>query len=153
MNANHLRASVLVLTLFAVLAFTASPAHGQRRVANYSTGKYGTRAYEHFSFSINEEKRDDIEYLYGKADKTLTLIYAGVSTLKGAKGFKVQLPNGSTLYVIPKGLTLLVTDGSAYSKWFVWEYEGSINGRGTFCDSCAEDEREAMKIIREYFMR
>ena len=35
-----------------------------------------------------------------------------------------------------------------YLKTFKWEYEGPINGIGTFCTPCAEDEVEVMELLK-----
>jgi len=133
--------------------FLTGSAHGQQ-VANYSFGKAGAKSYEHFSFWALENKRGEITYSYGKVGKEIELTYLGTDTLNGEPCFKVQFPNQHVLYIIPKGLSLKVIDGEGkYSKHFRWQYEGPVDGVGTFCDACAEDEKAAMKLIRKHFMK
>jgi hypothetical protein len=142
---------MLALAVMVVAASVVVSA--QERVANYSTGRLGSAAFEHFSFGVRDGQRAAIEYTYGPRWKEITLEYAGAETWKGEKAFKVRFPNGRELYVIPRGETLRVVDVSGkYSKLFRWQYEGPVNGRGTFCDSCAEDETEAMRLMRAHYL-
>jgi len=53
--------------------------------------------------------------------------------------------------MIPLAAQLQVTDErGTYNKLFSWEYEGPVNGMGTFCEPCAGDPEEAMQLIRIY---
>jgi hypothetical protein len=66
----------------------------------------------------------------------------------------IRLPTNLTLQIIPKDFAVkIVSDDGRYSKIFGWEYIGPMNGRGMFCDICAEDEKEALSILRKYFLR
>src|ERR1043165_5607903 len=142
-----------VVLLTAVL-LAAATARAQEHVANYSTGKTGSQSFEELSFWTRDGKRAEIGYIYGKEWKELKLSYAGPEGWKSENAFKVQFPNGHILYIIPRGLTLRVVDaGGSYSKIFRWYYEGPVNGRGTFCEPCAEDEREAIQIVKAYFLK
>jgi hypothetical protein len=148
------RLSALMFALF-LIPFLLTPIYGQeQRVAQYESGVDGAAKHESLSFAIRDNKRDEITYSYRNYGGELTLTYLGAETFKGAPAFKVQLPNGLTLHVIPKGLTLsVVDDAGKYLKRFKWKYEGPVNGIGTFCGVCAEDEKEAMRIIRKYFLK
>jgi hypothetical protein len=151
-----MRAFIYSIALIAAFTFSAFPVRAQeesnRHVASYYTGKPGTANYETLALWTQDGQRSELFYSYGKTFKEIKLTYAGA--LNGARGFKIQFPNGHTLNVVPKGLTLLVTDDAGtYSKVFRWLYEGPRNGRGTHCDPCAEDEREAMKIIKGSFLK
>ena len=149
------RYSIFGFALFLPILF-ASSAFGQQQVANYATGKVGTKSYEHISFWVRENQIDEIAYSYGKDwyEKEIKLTYLGTDVLKGEPCFKVQFPNNHILYIIPKGISLKIVNGEGhYTKSFRWEYEGPVNGRGTFCDVCAQDEKEAMKLIKKYFMK
>jgi len=126
----------------------------EERSAIYTTGTYGAKSYESFSFSIEGEETPKISYAYGKNFKEVKLTLLGADTLNGARCFKVQLPNGLVLYLIPTGLKLKVVDGKGkYSKIFEWEYEGPVNGIGTFCNTCFGSEEEAMAFIKKYFIK
>ncbi len=124
-----------------------------QKVANYSIGKGGTAEYEEFSFWVKANKRADIDYTYGKDWKNIKLVCLGKDVLNGDECFKVKFPNNKVLYILPKGKDLIVSDlDGKYKKYFSWHYEGPTNGGGTFCEPCAEDENEAMKLIKLYYM-
>ncbi len=81
-----------IFALFFVLFFSASSAYAQRQVANFSTGRAGTKSYEHFSFYVEDGVRGDIAYSYGKSGREIKLNYAGRDTLDGIAVFKVGFP-------------------------------------------------------------
>ena len=126
----------------------------QSKVANYSFGEGGTPQYEHFSFWIKDKQRADITYSYGAERKETVVTYLGKVTYKNQPGFKVQFVNHYLLYIIPKQNQLLVVGSSGkYNKMFSWEYEGPVNGIGTFCDVCTQDEREAMNVLKSAYVK
>jgi hypothetical protein len=134
-------------------ALAARPALAQNKVANYGYGQPGTASYEHFSFWINGKHRTDIHYAYGKDRVDVPLRYAGRARLAGGLGFRVRFPDGRLLSVVPNGITLRVTANGTAPKIFAWEYEGPVNGVGTFCSVCAADEAAAMRLLRAYYLR
>lgn len=146
--------------LFLLLFFSATQFHAQTKEAHYSTGAK-TDKFESFSFYVEDGKRGEITYWYGKDSgewfggkgKEVTLTYLGTDTFKGEACFKVKFPNDYTLYIIPKGLSLKIVDSEGkYSKLFQWQYVGAINGVGRFCESC-ENNKGSIKLIRNYFMK
>ena len=142
------------LCALVLLCFSGWGARGQEKVAQYAVGNYGKEGYEELSFWAKDGKRGVINYSYGKENRELTLHYLRRDTLNGEACFVVQFPNGYTLFVKPVGLTLQVTDAAGkYNKTFSWEYEGPVNGIGTFCRVCAADDREAMKIIKASYLK
>ncbi|RYD55023.1 MAG: hypothetical protein EOP56_17530 [Sphingobacteriales bacterium] len=134
--------------LFTIVLFSSVQSFAQK-VANYSTGKPGTAEYEHLSFWSNRK----VYYSYGNDRKEILLQY--------------EEPNGTTLTIkFPNGLTLdasltknnglLVSgkrQGNKYSKSFAWEYEGLVNGRGTYCNVCEQSPEDAAKLLRRYYIR
>jgi len=125
-----------------------------QKVANYSYGDPGKEDFEEFSFWVKENKVAEIEYTYGADWKTVTLKYIGIDVLNGEDCFKVKFSNDYILYVIPKETRLKISDFKGnYLKYFYWYYEGPVNGIGTFCEPCAENENEAMTIIKSYYMK
>jgi hypothetical protein len=145
---------IKIVVLFAGTALLASVSSFAQKVANYSYGKYGTPGYEHFSFSTKAGKRAQISYAYGKDGKEVVAKYAGTGVYKQKKCFKVELAGKSILYIVPIGQKLQVSDPAKnYVKMFNWEYEGPVNGMGTFCEVCAQDEKEAIGIINSVFMK
>ena len=141
--------------LLSAITFTCFclPNHAQK-VALYSFGQYGTTDYEQFSFWVKKNKRAEIYYTYGKDPKELKISFLGKGILNGENGFKVQFPNKLILYIIPTNKQLKAADLTGkYLKYFAWKYEGPINGIGTFCEPCAENDTEAMKLIKLYYMK
>ena len=84
--------------------------------------------------------------------RDLPLKYLGPIRLKGHQGFRVRFSNGLILNLWPEGDKLRVTDTKGkYNKLFSWEYEGPVNGIGTFCTPCAQDAAEALRLLKPYF--
>ena len=139
----------IIGTAFQVLAQDSSTT----KVANYSFGKYGQKNYEHFSFAAENGKRSTVTYSYGKDAQEVEARYLDAKTIQGRKGFEIKLPNGLVLFVIPTDNNLrVIAPRGNYNKIFKWEYEGPVDGRGMTCAVCAENETEAMALIRKgYF--
>ncbi|MEE1885751.1 hypothetical protein [Pedobacter flavus] len=139
----------LVLILIFGLFFTNSWA---QKVATYSTGTTGEENYESFGFWVNNEgEKDFITYNYGKDKTEAKITYAGLSNFKGVPCFKIQFANKLQLFVMINGNQLQIADNSGkYLKTFKWEYEGPINGIGTYCNVCASDENEAILITKKF---
>jgi|GEM_PF-1651813 len=128
--------------------------HAQLKVAQYAHGLYGTEQFEKFEFWTKEGKPSEILYTYGKSARKAKLQYLGKSRVNGDSCFKVQFSNKYFLFVIPSGLSLKVVDSSGkYNTAFSWQYEGPIDGRGTHCDVCAEDDVDAMNILRLAYLK
>lgn len=139
--------SLVILLLIGAIA-------SAQRVANYSYGEPGKADYEEFSFWVKANKHAEINYTYGREWKTVNLKYLGKDILNGEECFKVKFSNKYELYIIPKGDQIKVSDLSGkYSKYFFWKYEGPVNGIGTFCEPCVENEEEAMKLVKLYYMK
>ena len=165
MNARVFPPAAIVLGLVLSLVVAPSVAPSQTgdhhwKVANYSVGKYGTKEYEELSFWVKEGRRANIDYAYGAPEKELCpekelhLVYLGKDICQGKPCFKVQFPNTLVLSVIPVGPSLNVMDEKGkYSKTFQYEYEGPVDGIGTFCAVCAQDEDEAMTLLKDYYLK
>lgn len=126
----------------------------QIKVANYSFGKPGTDMYEHFEFWTNEGKHTTVSYVYGKEKREVKLHYVGRDVIYGDTCFRIRFTNNYVLSIMRKGLQLRIFDQTGkYDKIFSWEYEGPVNGIGTFCEVCAEDERAAMTIIKLAYLQ
>jgi len=144
------KTSLLIISL--LLIITALSA--QTKVANYAIGKHGTDKYEHFEFWVKDGKRTEIVYSYGKEDKNVKLQYAGRDLVNGDPCFKVSFPNNYSLFIVAKGAQLLIRDNEGqYNKNFSWQYEGPVNGIGTYCDVCAEDEQDAVNLIKSTYLK
>ncbi|MDO7852321.1 hypothetical protein [Hymenobacter convexus] len=144
-------------TLFCLLAaaLLASPAAlAQSKVATYAFGKPGTDAYEKLSFWVKEGKRAEIYYAHGKGPtETKGTYLPRVGSANGAS-FAVRISPNRSFTITPAGSRLKVSDSAdGTPKTFAWEYEGPVNGVGTFCRECAEDPAEAMKLVRAYYLK
>jgi hypothetical protein len=137
----------ILLLLFLLLASTTLAT--AQKVANYAYGEPGSQAYESLSFWTDGTKRTDVIYAYGSDRKEVKLRYGG----KQGTGFKLLFPNQHVLVVVPKGDRLQVSDPRRPSaKSFSWQYEGPVDGAGTFCRPCAQSEGEAIQLVRTYFV-
>jgi hypothetical protein len=111
----------------------ARVSYAQSKVAQYIIEKYGTDQFEKFEFWTMGGKHAEILYSYGKDLRKVRLQYLGKSIINGDSCFKIQFSNKYVLYVIPSGFSLKVIDLSKkYDKAFSWQYEGPVNGIGTF---------------------
>lgn len=143
-----------IVVLFSSAAIAKTPVVD--KVAQYSIGKRGSANFELIAFYTKKGRyHSKIEYTYGKNDKRVSLRYLGKVKVRGQAAFKVKFSNNYTLVIIPqKNLSLKIRDNKGrYSKTFGWHYEGPIEGRGTFCSVCADDEVAAMKIINNHYLR
>ncbi|MBO2007529.1 hypothetical protein [Hymenobacter negativus] len=142
-----------LLMVISAMLFVGQTANAQTKVANYSIGKYGTDKYEHFSFYVKDGHRAEIYYRYGKVDKEFKVTYLNKLQVNGSDAFKVKFSNGHTTTVIPSGIKLKIADDGETPKIFTWEYEGPVNGVGTFCQPCTEDEKEAIQLVKAYYLK
>ena len=148
-----IRSDAKIAFLVTIMFLSVAGAYAQT-VANYATGKYGEPDYEHLSFWAKAGKRAEATYTYGKYGKQLPVKYLGKAAYEGKAAFKMQLPNGTILYVIPSGVNLKIQNATkSYDKLFTWAYEGPVNGMGTFCSECAEDEKAAMKLLNSAYLK
>lgn len=142
------------LSLAIIVAAAAVAVQAQGRVANFSTGRAGSASFEQFGFWVKEGRRAEIDYVYGADRRESQVTWVGAERWKGSRAFKVKFANGRELYIIPQGERLRVVDASGkYAKVFRWMYEGPVNGRGTFCQPCAEGSAEAAALVRDNFMQ
>jgi hypothetical protein len=149
---RQIKVRFYAFALFHVLFLLAGSADAQTQVANFSTGKVGTKSYENFSFGVEDGVRGNITYTYGRNRHEIKLNYAGRDTLNGIAVFKVEFPNNEVFYVIPQRTYLkIVNKKGTYNKVFRWSYEGPVNGIGTFCEPCTQDGKESVALIRKYF--
>ncbi len=150
-------AACLAAGLFAIAAPAPARDGANRvdqgaRVANFAVPGHDYRSpgFESLSFWSGPQGRS-VDYEYGAHHKRLRLRTLGPSA--DGKGFAVSFPNGFVLDIVPRDDALQVSDrAGTYGKTFEWQYEGPVDGRGTFCQPCV-DEPEAMGFVREHFMK
>ena len=123
-----------------------------KKVASYSISNYGNERYESFGFWINNKNKQIIHYRYGKDDKEVPVKYLGKSQLNGEVAFKILIDNKITLYATQEGDKLRLRNLSGtYNKLFLWTYEGPVNGIGTYCEPCTQDEEESKSFLSKYY--
>ncbi|MBD3750309.1 MAG: hypothetical protein IE931_12520 [Sphingobacteriales bacterium] len=125
-----------------------------KQVANYSISKYGNPKFEEFSFWIDDKNQPVINYYYGKEAKKVKVEYLGKSKIGTVVCFKMILNDKVNLYVSQENDKLRIKDLSGkYDKLFNWLYEGPVNGVGTYCEPCTQDEKESKSFISKYFLK
>ena len=138
----------------AVALLTGAAAHAQTKVASYESGKPGTDQYEELSFWVKEGKRADIYYARGKDRRESKGSYLTQTGKTNGASFAVRLADNRLLTIIPGGSQLKVADSAQGTpKTFVWKYEGPVDGIGTFCRECAANPKEAMALLRAYYLK
>lgn len=141
------------LLYFFVFGFAATNSYAQK-VANYYSGKSGTSAYQGYSFWTKGRQASAVTFYHGVNRDEIKVVYAGKAIYKNQQAFKIMFPNKSLFYVIPSGYDLKIVNVSLNkTETFKWEYEGPVNGIGTFCDVCTQDEKEAMKLMKITYLK
>ena len=124
------------------------------RVANFSNDKSLSKNFESFSFQETNGKPAEIIYAYGENYEEIKLKHLGKTEFNGKKAFKVMFPNKLVLYIVPNSNnTISVYNKSkSYNKTFNWQYEGPIDGIGTFCEPCVDD-KESIALLRNVYLK
>lgn len=124
----------------------------QAQVANYAVrgAQVPGPDYEHLAFWADAQGRRRVRYAWGEAPRSVEL--AVLPARAGSDGFALRFPNGLVLAAVPQGEALRLRDGSgAYDKLFEWQYQGPVDGRGTFCAPCVE-QADAAAFVRRHFI-
>ena len=155
---------VLALPLLAIslsmLAATAIPEvhaqdasrnyYRQAKVANFSIPgtDYATPEFESFAL-WSDGKQTRVTYYWGGKETPLR----SLGPNPDGTSFGVSFPNGLVLDITPTDKGLRVRDRKGgYDKRFAWMYEGPVEGRGTYCDQCV-DEQDAVAFVRQHYLR
>lgn len=141
-------------TALAFALFGAGAAHAQTKVATYAAGKPGTAQYEELSFWVKEGRRGDVYYASGKDRNEIKASYQSRAGTPSGKSFTIRLADNRLFTMVPGGSLLKVAEApKATPKTFAWKYEGPVNGVGTFCRECAADPKEAMQLLKAYYLK
>ncbi|UOQ99929.1 hypothetical protein MUN81_10605 [Hymenobacter sp. 5317J-9] len=144
-----LKSAAVVLALLA-----AGPAVAQTKVATYAAGKPGTDQYEELSFWVKDGQRGAIYYVRGKERSELPANYLPRTGMANGSSFAIRMADDRLLNIIPSGNALKVASSANDAPiTFVWKYEGPVNGVGTFCRECAASPKEAMQLLRTYYLK
>jgi len=140
-----------------LLLFIALHLFQDVRVATFSTGTPDSSTYESLSFWIKGNKRAYIRYSHGKEAEDIELSYQGIDYSDGKKGIKALFPdNKNIFYIVPAGDTLQVTDKNRkHLKFYLWEDEArnADSTSNSNCSICAVDGKDAIGIVRDYFLK
>jgi len=145
----------MIRFVFLSIVLLFRPPSQDVRVLTYSSGKLNTNTYEGLSFWIKDDKKAYIRYAHGTDAEDLDLTWVGPFSFLEEKGFKAQFPppDDNWFYIIPQATTLKVMDkGGKYLTIYSWENEAQP-GDPAGCAICAKDEKEAMQLLRKYFMK
>jgi hypothetical protein len=127
----------------------------------YNGAEKNEKNYENFSFYVRGKKRGQIIYSYYNPiparyynPKQVELTYLGMETKGKVKSFKVKFPSNLILIITPLRDSLEVTnEKGTYRKFFKWEYEGPVNGIGTWCSVCTQSDKESVNLVKTYFLK
>lgn len=140
-----------IMVCFAAVPLLAADDESEFKAANFSTGAGAT--YEHLDFSKRTKEPPQISYSYGPDRKEMTLKFLGTTKKNEKTALAVQFPNGLVLDLAFQNNLILATDRKGkYSKQFRWEYEGPVDGIGTFCTPCVE-EKDAIDFVKKLFLQ
>ncbi len=130
---------------------TADAFYRQAHVANYVAR--GAQApgpdYEQLAFWADARGQRRVRYAWGQAPRSVELeVLPG---RPGSGGFALRFPNGLVLEAMLQGQSLRLRDRGGYDRVFEWQYQGPVDGRGTFCSACV-DQADAAAFVRRHFI-
>lgn len=141
------------LSVTLLLAAVSCTSYAQK-VANYFHGKQGTASYQGYSFWVKNGKPTEITFRGGSNRTESKVTSNGKATFNGKPALKMTFPSGKVFYAYPIGEKLAVVNAATRKiETFTWEYEGPVNGIGTFCEPCAEDEKEAITLLKTSYFK
>ncbi|MEZ0611651.1 hypothetical protein ACAW74_24285 [Fibrella sp. WM1] len=144
--------TLLSLTLVLLMA---SHSYAQPKTsAFFMIGNYASPNWEKLAFDLSNGAKT-ITYSYAANERGHTLQTLGTRLVKGQKGLLVKIPGTAKTYVIVqdrpgKRLQMMSEDGT-YRKAFPLGYEGPIDGRGTYCATCANEPADAFGLVNAFF--
>ena len=122
--------------------------------AFFMIGNYNYPEWEKLEFQFTDEGRN-ITYSYRKNEKGYKLSILGTKYIGNKKCLIVQIPKFNQRYLIfrdrKNSRILMTSEDNTYKKYFPLGYEGPIDGRGTYCDICANEPDEAFEIVDSFF--
>ncbi|WP_143822276.1 hypothetical protein [Mucilaginibacter pedocola] len=143
----------IAIILFLAVS-TASLFAQTKKVANYFIGKPGTDTYKSYSFWVTDGKPSEISLATGANRTETKATYNGKATYQGKTCFKMTAADKKVYYVYPIDTKLAVVNAATKKiETFTWEYEGPVDGVGTFCQPCAQDEKESMNLMKGSYLK
>jgi hypothetical protein len=140
------------LSLFIIatnLSFAQNKTHAFFMIGNYSYPEW-----EKLEFEFTDEGRI-IRYSYRKNERGHKLLVLGTKYIGNQKALMVKIPKFNKIYLVLRdkknSRVLMTSEDNTYRKYFPLGYEGSVDGRGTYCDICANEPDEAFDIVDTFF--
>ena len=133
----------------------ASQSYAQVKThAFFMIGNYAYPDWEKIAFDLTNQGRE-ITYSYRKNEQGHKLDLLGTKFVNNQKALIVKIPSLNKTYLIlrdkkKESLVMMSEDGK-YKKKFPLGYEGPVDGRGTFCATCANEPPEAFAIVDSFF--
>jgi hypothetical protein len=122
--------------------------------AFFMIGNYSYPEWEKLEFELRDYKRV-IRYSYKKNEKGHVLQTLGTKYIGNQKALIVRIPKYDKTYLIltdkRNSRIIMMSEDQTYKKSFPLGYEGPIDGIGTYCDSCANEPKEAFEIVNSFF--
>jgi hypothetical protein len=153
----------VIKSLFLLTALTLLHLSQDVRVATFSTGIPDTKSYESLAFWIKDNQRAYIRYARGTEADDIELNWLGSDSVDGHRRLKAGFPGSGapgsasrTLFIAPAGDSLLVIDHNNdqhLMKKFHWENESSSGDSAGSCSICTPNVKEAMDLVRRYFLK
>ena len=142
-----------IIVLF--LAFVTNICLAQNKShAFFMIGNYTYPEWEKLEFDFTDEGRE-ITYSYRKNESGHKLMVLGTKYVRNQKVLMVRIPKYNKIYLIfrdrKNSRILMTSEDNTYKKYFSLGYEGPVDGRGTYCDSCANEPDEAFYILDSFF--
>ncbi|GAB3957336.1 hypothetical protein GCM10028805_49770 [Spirosoma harenae] len=143
----------IIWTVFCVLLTSQLYAQAKTH-AFFMIGNYAYPDWEKLSFDFTRDGRE-ITYSYRKNEQGHKLESLGTKFVNNQKALIVKIPSLNKIYLIlrdkkKESLVMMSEDGK-YKKKFPLGYEGPVDGRGTFCATCANEPQEAFAIVDSFF--
>ncbi|CCG99694.1 hypothetical protein FAES_1684 [Fibrella aestuarina BUZ 2] len=132
----------------------ASHSYAQPKTsAFFMIGNYASPNWEKLAFDLTNGAKT-MTYSYAANERGHTLQKLGTRMINGQKGVVVKIPGTAKTYVIVpnragKQLLMMSEDGT-YRKRFPLGYEGPVDGRGTFCATCANEPKDAFALVDSF---
>ncbi|ADB40002.1 hypothetical protein [Spirosoma linguale] len=122
--------------------------------AFFMIGNYAYPNWEKIEFNFTGDGRH-ITYSYRKNERGHKLEVIGNKYVGNQKALMVRIRSFNKIYLIfrdrRKESLLMVSEDGTYKKRFPLGYEGPVDGRGTYCDICANEPDEAFEIVNSFF--
>ncbi|GAB3773877.1 hypothetical protein GCM10028818_15840 [Spirosoma horti] len=134
----------------------AEVGYGQQKTsAFFMVGNYATPNWEKLTFNTTKSDRG-ITYSYQKNEEGHKLDVLGTKNVGNQKVLMVKIRNTSRIYLIlrdrKKETLSMVSEDGTYKKTFPLGYEGPVDGRGTYCATCANEPDDAFRLVNSFFL-